>query len=208
VTAQTRKTAARNFELRGSPIQGQGAFATRPIRKGTRIVEYTGERIDADEADRRYDDDTMESHHTFLFVLNDDEIVDAGVGGNEARFINHSCAPNCEAIIESGRIFIYALRGIAPGEELVYDYAYERAGPYEPAWDTLYTCRCGAADCRGSILKTVVEGKKSIPVARARSVARAKAARLAKQRKSAKKAPSKKAVAKKPKRRSSKTPAR
>ena len=179
--------ATGSFELRRSPIQGQGAFATRTIPKGTRIVEYTGERIDADEADRRYDDDAMESHHTFLFVLNDDEIVDAAVGGNEARFINHSCDPNCEALIQSGHIYIYALRDIEADEELVYDYAYERAGPYHASWDDLYTCRCGASDCRGSILKTVREGRKAIPVAKARNDARAKAARVAKKRTATKK---------------------
>ena len=214
MTAQRKKPATASFELRRSPIQGQGAFATRPIKKGTRIVEYTGERIDADEADRRYDDDAMESHHTFLFVLNDDEIVDAGVGGNEARFINHSCAPNCEALIESGHIYIYALRDIATGEELVYDYAYERAGPYDASWDALYTCHCGAPDCRGSILKTVREGKKAIPVARARSASRAKAARLAKKRatvkakRTTKKTSRTKAAPPKRARRSSKTHAR
>ena len=140
------------FEIRESPIQGKGVFAARRIRKGTRIIEYTGERISADEADRRYDDDSMARHHTFLFTVDDDTIVDAAVAGNEARFINHSCAPNCEAVIEDGRIWIEALRTIRPGEELVYDYQYERTGRYRAAWKDLYACECGAASCRGTIL--------------------------------------------------------
>ncbi len=140
----------RYFELRRSPIQGRGAFAIRKIRKGTRIVEYTGERISNDEADRRYDDDAMDRHHTFLFTLDDDTCVDGGAGGNDARFINHSCDPNCEAVIEDDRIFIEAIRTIQPGEELVYDYQYERDTDME---ETQYPCRCGSDDCRGTILK-------------------------------------------------------
>jgi SET domain-containing protein len=132
----------------------------RRIRPGTRIIEYTGERIDQEEADRRYDDDGMEQHHTFLFIVDDDVIVDAAVRGNEARFINHSCDPNCEAVIEDGRIFIAALRNIQPGTELTYDYAYEREGPYRRWWDELYACRCGAPTCRGTILKTVRKPKR------------------------------------------------
>lgn len=140
----------RYFELRRSPIQGRGAFATRKIRKGTRIVEYTGERISNDEADRRYDDEAMHRHHTFLFTLDDDVCVDGGSGGNEARFINHSCSPNCEAVIEDERIYIEAIRTIQPGEELVYDYQYERDTDME---ETQYPCRCGSDGCRGTILK-------------------------------------------------------
>jgi SET domain-containing protein len=140
----------RYFELRRSPIQGNGAFATRKIRKGTRIVEYTGERISNDEADRRYDDDAMDRHHTFLFTLDDDTCVDGDAGGNEARFINHSCDPNCEAVIVEDRIFIEAIRTIQPGEELVYDYQYERDADMEEAQ---YPCRCGSESCRGTILK-------------------------------------------------------
>jgi SET domain-containing protein len=141
------------FEIRRSPIQGVGAFAVRRIRKGARVIEYTGERISPEEADRRYDDDAMERHHTFLFTVDDDTVVDAAVGGNDARFINHSCDPNCEAVIEDGRIWIEAIRTIEPGQELVYDYQYERSGPFRAAWRELYACHCGAPSCRGTILK-------------------------------------------------------
>jgi uncharacterized protein len=141
------------FELRRSPIAGVGAFATRPIRKGTRIIEYTGERISNAEADRRYDEDKMTSHHTFLFTLNRRTVVDAAVGGNEARFINHSCAPNCEAVIVDGkRIYIEAIKDISVGEELVYDYQYERTDEHTADDERFYACRCGAAGCRGTIL--------------------------------------------------------
>lgn len=140
------------FELRDSPIQGRGAFATRRIRKGTRIIEYTGERITQDEADERYDDEAMGRHHTFLFTLDEKTVIDAAVDGNEARFINHSCDPNCQALIEGDKIFIYALKDISPGTELVYDYAYERAEGMDEESEALYVCRCGAKACRGTIL--------------------------------------------------------
>jgi SET domain-containing protein len=140
------------FELRESPIQGRGAFATRRIRKGARIIEYTGERISQDEADKRYDDEAMGRHHTFLFTLDEDTVIDAAVDGNEARFINHSCDPNCQALIEGDKIFIYALKDISLGTELVYDYAYERAEGMDEESEMLYVCRCGAKNCRGTIL--------------------------------------------------------
>jgi hypothetical protein len=140
------------FEIRSSPIQGRGAFATRRIRKGTRLIEYVGERISHAEADRRYDDDTMKRHHTFLFTLNNRTVIDAGVNGNEARFINHSCDPNCEAVIDSGHIYIETIRTIQPGQELVYDYQYERAPDADESDEARYPCRCGAPNCRGTIL--------------------------------------------------------
>ena len=140
------------FELRQSSIQGRGGFAIRPIRKGTRIIEYTGQRISHDEADKRYDDGAMGRHHTFLFSIDKSTVIDAAVDGNEARFINHSCAPNCEAIDEKKRIYIEAIRNIAPGEELTYDYAYERDGTEDEDWERIYMCKCGAPTCRGTIL--------------------------------------------------------
>ena len=143
----------KSYELRRSPIHGTGVFATRRLRPGTRIIEYLGERIDQEEADRRYDDDAMAQHHTFLFTVDDDEILDAGVGGNEARFINHSCDPNCEAFVEDGRIFIYAKKNIQPGTELTYDYKLERTGRYRKHWLDLYACRCGSPKCRGTVLR-------------------------------------------------------
>ena len=141
------------FELRGSRIQGLGGFATRDIPKGTRIIEYVGEKISNAESDRRYDNEKMKRHHTFLFTLNSRTIVDAAVDGNAARFINHSCEPNCEAIIERGHIYISAKRPIAEGEELLYDYQYEWDPEYTKDDLLFYQCRCGSALCRGTIVK-------------------------------------------------------
>jgi uncharacterized protein len=163
-TSKKRSGAAAKalpFELRKSRIQGQGAFATRRIRKGTRIIEYTGEIITNAESDKRYDDAGMARHHTFLFSLDNGTVIDAMVGGNESRFINHSCDPNCEAVDVKGRIFIEAIRTIQPGEELAYDYAYEREGFEDEKWEKLYVCRCGAANCRGTILAPLSEKKKA-----------------------------------------------
>ena len=141
------------FQLRSSPIHGQGVFALRRIRKGQRLIEYIGERITPEAADLRYDDDAMDNPHTFLFTVDAQTIIDAAVGGNEARFINHSCDPNCEAVITGKKIFIHALRGIEPGTELAYDYQYERTGKNDGELEKFYVCKCGADHCRGSIMK-------------------------------------------------------
>ena len=151
------------FEIRRSPIQGRGAFARRQIRKGTRIIEYTGERVSHEEADRRYDDESMARHHTFLFTLDRKTCIDAAVNGNDARFINHSCDPNCEAVIDDGHIWIEALRTIAPGDELVYDYQYERESDAD---EKLYPCRCGSPKCRGTILAPRARKKKKASASR------------------------------------------
>jgi hypothetical protein len=150
------------FELRPSSIQGQGAFATRPIRKGARIIEYIGERISQAVADERYDDTAMSRHHTFLFNVDEDTVIDAAHEGNDARFINHSCAPNCQAFLEGDRIYIYALRDIGPGEELCYDYSYDRTEDMGEEEEKLYVCRCGAANCRGTILAPLEAEKKEV----------------------------------------------
>lgn len=140
------------FEIRASPIQGRGAFALRRIHKGTRIAEYVGERISPEEADRRYDDDAQEHPHTFLFTVDAHTVIDGAVEGNDSRFFNHSCQPNCEAVDDGGRIFVEALRNIRPGEELTYDYNLERPGRWRKAWAERYACRCGAPNCRGTLL--------------------------------------------------------
>ena len=129
-----------------------GAFATRRIRKGTRLVEYVGERISPQEAGERYDDDRSEHPHVLLFTVDERTVIDAGVGGNDARYINHSCEPNCEAVTVRRRVYIEALRTIEPGEELTYDYRLERPGRSK-AWEARYACRCGAETCRGTMLE-------------------------------------------------------
>lgn len=150
-TEQLANMHSRYFDIRHSEIQGRGAFANRKIRKGTRLIEYAGERISNDEADARYDESRMKRHHTFLFTLTPRTVVDGAVNGNESIYINHSCDPNCEAVIEDGRIWIEAIRTIQEGEELVYDYQYENTGDDEQ--ERFYKCNCGAPNCRGSIMK-------------------------------------------------------
>ncbi|HEY3287324.1 MAG TPA: SET domain-containing protein-lysine N-methyltransferase [Gemmatimonadaceae bacterium] len=140
------------FKIRRSAIAGRGAFATRDIKKGERVIEYLGERISHAVADARYDDATMTRHHTFLFSVSRQTVIDASVGGNDARFINHSCTPNCEAVITRGRVFICAIRPISKGAELFYDYAYERDGTETAADEARYACFCGTKHCRGTIL--------------------------------------------------------
>jgi SET domain-containing protein len=149
------------YVVRNSHIHGRGVFAARRIRKGTRILEYTGERISNDEADRRYDDTKMKRHHTFLFTLDGKTVIDGAIkaGGGDASFINHSCEPNCEAVITGRKIFIHALRTIEPGEELSYDYQYERTGKNDAELEKFYLCKCGAPGCRGSIMKPAKKRK-------------------------------------------------
>ena len=123
------------FVVRGSDIQGKGAFAVKSIRKGTRLIEYTGQLIPEDEADTRYDDSKMKRHHTFLFQICDGAVaIDAAVGGNDARFINHSCDPNCEAVEDRGRVFIEAMRATKTGEALTYNYGLTGEGGEQGNW--------------------------------------------------------------------------
>lgn len=140
------------FEIRASPIHGLGAFATRPIPAGTRLIEYAGERLTPAEAEARYPNAPGEQHHTFLFAIDDDVMIDAAVGGNDARFINHSCDPNCDAVVDDGRIWIETIREVAPDEELAYDYAFELEERHTPAAKRRYPCNCGSPNCRGTIL--------------------------------------------------------
>lgn len=156
-------------EVRPSGIQGLGAFAAAPIREGTRILEYTGERISPDEADRRYDDDASEHPRVLLFSVDKKTVIDAGVGGNEAQFINHSCEPNCAAITEKRHVYIEALRNIEPGEELLYDYNLTRHDDDAPDLEERYACHCGAPTCRGTML-TPAEMKTKKRRARARAL--------------------------------------
>ena len=140
------------IEARNSKIHGRGVFAIAPIKKGVRILEYLGERISHAEADRRYTLKGDDDGHTFLFIASNRTVIDAGVGGNEARFINHSCDPNCETVSEGSRVFIEAIKNIKPGEELGYDYQLTWESTDDPAELALYACRCGAKKCRGTML--------------------------------------------------------
>jgi hypothetical protein len=139
-------------EVRNSPVHGRGVFAVAPIRKGTRIIEYLGDRISHEAADKRYEDHDESDNHTFLFIVDKHTVIDAGVGGNDARFINHQCEGNCESVIENRRVFIDAARDIAPGQELGYDYEIGREKDDPPNVDEIYACRCGSPKCRGTML--------------------------------------------------------
>ena len=153
-----------SIEVRESPLHGLGVFATRRIRKGTRIIEYLGERVSHAEADRRYEHKDAADNHTFLFIVDARTVIDAGVDGNEARFVNHACTPNCESVIEKRRVFIDAIRTIEPGEELTYDYQIQRDADDPPDIDAIFACRCGSAGCRGSMLwppRTAAGGRRA-----------------------------------------------
>jgi hypothetical protein len=141
------------IEVRHSPVHGYGVFALRRIRKGTTVIEYLGDRITHEQADERYEDKDAKDNHTFLFTVDSKTVIDAGRNGNEARFINHGCDPNCESGIMTKRVFIEAIRTIQPDEELVYDYQITRDPDDPDDVDEVFACRCGAPACRGSMLE-------------------------------------------------------
>src|SRR5450631_1566009 len=140
------------FEVRHSRIHGYGVFAARRIRKGTTVIEYLGDRVSHDVADSRYEDKDPNDNHTFLFTVDSKTVIDGGVGGNEARYINHGCDPNCASTAQNKRIYVEAIRTIQAGEELAYDYQIQRDPEDPPNVDEIFACRCGAAKCRGSML--------------------------------------------------------
>jgi SET domain-containing protein len=141
------------YAVRRSSIHGRGVFATDTIARGERIIEYKGQRVTWDEAMKRPDSDPADPAHTFLFELADGRVIDARVRGNAARWINHSCAPNCVTFEdERGRVFIEARRTIKPGEELSYDYKLIVDGRMSKQERESYTCRCGKRSCRGTLL--------------------------------------------------------
>lgn len=143
-----------------SPIHGNGVFAGRDLAEGEELVEYKGKRISHAKADRRYAGGS-ESGHTFLFTLNERWIIDANVDGNKARWINHSCDPNCQAVLHEDakgrakrdRVIIEALRAIKAGEELTYDYGITLEEPHTARLKKVWACRCGAPTCSGTMLK-------------------------------------------------------
>ncbi len=145
-------TPRRRFVVRHSHIHGRGVFALTTIPKGTRLIEYLGERITHDEADRRYAEEHENSPHTMLFAVDDEVVIDATHEGNSARYINHSCTPNCEAIQEDGRVFIETKKKIERGEELTYDYNLVLEERHTPELKRLHECLCGSRRCRGTLL--------------------------------------------------------
>ncbi len=149
----TVRKSKKPYAVRYSTIHGRGVFAVDDIRKGTPVIEYKGKRSSWDEAMERPDSDPDDPSHTFLFELDDGRVIDARVRGNAARWINHSCTPNCVTCEDDdGYVFIEAKRRIHAGEELTYDYRLSVDGKLTKKERAQYACRCGTAKCRGSLL--------------------------------------------------------
>ena len=160
--AMVAAKTTRPYTVRNSSIHGRGVFAARRIRKGSEVIEYKGERISWDKALKRPDTDPDNPFHTFFFSLDDGRVIDASVRGNAARWINHSCAPNCESQEDDeGSVFIQAKRGIDKGEELTYDYRLTIDGKLTKTERAWFECRCGAEKCRGTMLAKKKKKKKS-----------------------------------------------
>ena len=144
--SKTRNRTVR-IEVRESAVHGRGVYAAQFIPEGTRIIEYTGQRVSWEAAP-----DDENDPLTFNFGLENGEVINPEVAGNDARWINHCCNPNCEAIEEDNRIFIYAMRDIEASEELFYDYAMEIDEPITEESKRKFACHCGASNCRGTML--------------------------------------------------------
>jgi uncharacterized protein len=151
-----RKKIAR----RRSDIHGNGVFALEDIAKGERVIRYRGKLRSHAEVDEEYAE-LEEDGHTFLFTLNDEYVLDANKGGNVARWINHSCKPNCEALIEEhakgnrrkDKVVIEAIRNIKAGEELTYNYGITLDEPHTAKAKKLWGCKCGQKNCTGTMLQ-------------------------------------------------------
>ena len=173
----------RRIAARRSPIHGNGVFALVDIPAGTELIEYRGQRLTHAQADRRYAG-TSDSGHTFLFTLNDKYVIDANREGNIARWINHSCAPNCRALLEEDadgdprkdRVVIESLRALRAGEELTYDYGIVLEERLTPRLKAIWACRCGARNCTGTLLKPKRKPRTAAPP---KTAAGRKAARTA-----------------------------
>lgn len=134
-------------------MHGRGVFALQPIAEGEIVIQYVGEIISWDEAQDRHPQNPDDPNHTFYFQRDDGCVIDAGHHGNSARWINHSCEPNCSSEeTEAGEVYIYALRNIAAGEEITYDYGLTLDERYTPRLKAEYACHCGSARCRGTML--------------------------------------------------------
>lgn len=144
--------SGKRIQVRRSGIHGRGVFAIQPIDTGSTVIEYKGEIITWDEALRRHPHDPDQPNHTFYFHLDDGHVIDGKYQGNSARWINHSCEPNVEAEQDGNRVFLKALRPIAPGEELFFDYGLVIDARLTAKLKREYACWCGAPKCRGTML--------------------------------------------------------
>ena len=152
---------SRRIQTRRSGVHGKGVYAVVDLAEGETLIEDVGEVISWDEALRRHPHDPSDPHHTFYFHIDEGHVIDAKFGGNSSRWINHSCAPNCEAEVDEGRVFIRAKRNVAAGEELFYDYGLVIDEPYTPKLKAEYPCWCGAPKCRGTLLAPKRAGRAS-----------------------------------------------
>ena len=152
------EVAQPRIEMRRSEVHGNGVFAVADLKAGELLMEYTGEVISWKEALRRHPHDPAQPNHTFYFHIDDKNVIDGGVNGNDAKWINHSCAPNCEADEQDGRIYIKALRDIPAGQEINYDYGLVIDEPYTPELLADFPCWCGSESCRGTLLSPNDEG--------------------------------------------------
>jgi len=139
-----------NDRIRIGPslIHGEGVFAQTEMRRGERVIEYIGEKITKAESLRR-----CERQNWYIFALDEQWDLDGDFEWNPARRVNHSCAPNCEAECEEGRIWIMARRDIQPGEEITFNYGYDLEDYRE------HPCHCGAVGCVGFIVAEEFFGK-------------------------------------------------
>ena len=144
--------SGRRIQTRRSGVHGKGMFAVQDLAEGETLIEYVGEIISWKEALRRHPHDPTDPNHTFYFHVDEKHVIDAKHGGNSSRWINHSCAPNCEADEQKGRVFIKALRNIPAGQELFYDYGLIIDAKYTKKLKAEYPCWCGAPTCRGTLL--------------------------------------------------------
>jgi SET domain-containing protein len=151
--APTTPSSGRRIQVRRSGVHGKGVFALQPIKRGERIIEYVGEIITWPEALRRHPHNPAEPNHTFYFHVDEQRVIDANVGGNASRWINHACRPNCKADQQDdGRVFIRALKNLKAGDELFYDYGLVIDERYTAKLKKEYECRCGHFSCRGTML--------------------------------------------------------
>lgn len=153
-TANTRVVPDSPFalEVRASDVHGKGVFAVEKIAKDSEIIAYAGEVISWEEADARHPHNPDDPNHTFYFALEDDTVIDGAVNGNDARWINHSCEPNCQAVEDDDGVSIHSVRTIRAGEELTFDYALVIDEEITNELKAEYACRCGSIRCRGTML--------------------------------------------------------
>ena len=146
------QTKSEYIELKPSIIHNLGVYASKDIAKGTKIIEYVGNKLTKAQADKRADEILEASQKdnskgmVYIFELNKKYDIDGEVPYNTAKYINHSCNPNCEVEIIKGKIWVIALKDIKKGEELSYNYGYD----FEDYQD--HTCKCGSENCIGYIL--------------------------------------------------------